>query len=55
MEVEFTDDQQAFVRQGIERGRYRRDEDAVQKALTLIRRKHLPRGARIAESPQGKI
>ena len=35
MEVGFTDDQKAFVRKGIESGRYRREEDAVQEALAL--------------------
>jgi Arc/MetJ-type ribon-helix-helix transcriptional regulator len=35
MEVQLTDDQKAFVRQGIETGRYRREEDALQDALAL--------------------
>ena len=33
MEVHLTPDQKAFVRQGIESGRFRRAEDAVQEAL----------------------
>jgi putative addiction module CopG family antidote len=35
MEVHLTDDQKAFVRQAIEAGRYSREEDAVQEALSL--------------------
>ena len=35
MEVRLTDDQRAFIRQAIETGRYAREEDAVQEALSL--------------------
>jgi Arc/MetJ-type ribon-helix-helix transcriptional regulator len=35
MEVRFTPDQEAFVRQAIESGRLQREEDAVQEALSL--------------------
>ena len=35
MEVHLTPDQKAFVRQAIESGRLRREEDAVQEALSL--------------------
>jgi Arc/MetJ-type ribon-helix-helix transcriptional regulator len=35
MEVQFTPDQQAFVRQAIDSGRLRREEDAVTEALSL--------------------
>ncbi len=35
MEVQLTPDQQAFVRQAIESGRLRREEDAVKEALAL--------------------
>ena len=35
MEVQLTDDQKAFVRQAIESGRLRREEEAVQEALAL--------------------
>lgn len=35
MEVHLTDDQKAFVRQAIESGRYSREEDALQEALSL--------------------
>src|ERR1035437_8084760 len=35
MEVQLTPDQKAFVRQAIESGRLRREEDAVNEALSL--------------------
>lgn len=35
MEVHLTDDQRSFIRQGIESGRYRHEEDALNDALTL--------------------
>ena len=35
MEVQLTPDQRAFVRQAIESGRLRREEDAVKEALAL--------------------
>jgi Arc/MetJ-type ribon-helix-helix transcriptional regulator len=35
MDVQFTPDQQAFVRQAIDSGRLRREEDAVKEALSL--------------------
>jgi putative addiction module CopG family antidote len=35
MEVQLTPDQEAFVRQAIESGRIRREEDAVREALSL--------------------
>jgi antitoxin ParD1/3/4 len=35
MEVHLTPDQQAFVRQAIETGRYSREEEAVQEAMLL--------------------
>ena len=35
MDVQFSPDQQAFVRQAIDSGRLRRAEDAVQEALSL--------------------
>jgi putative addiction module CopG family antidote len=35
MEVHLTPDQKAFVRQAIESGRLRREEDAVKEALSL--------------------
>ncbi len=35
MDVHLTPDQEAFIRQAIESGRLRREEDAVQEALAL--------------------
>ena len=35
MDVQFTADQQAFVRQAIQNGRLRSEQDAVQEALAL--------------------
>ena len=35
MEVQFTDDQKAFLRQAMESGRYAREEDALRDALSL--------------------
>lgn len=35
MEVQLTSDQKAFVREGIESGRYSREEDALREALSL--------------------
>ena len=35
MEVQLTSDQKAFVRQAIQSGRLRREEDAVKEALSL--------------------
>jgi len=35
MEVQLTDGQKAFVRQAIENGRYRSEEDALHEALSL--------------------
>jgi Arc/MetJ-type ribon-helix-helix transcriptional regulator len=35
MEVKLTPDQQAFVREAIESGRLKREEDAVREALAL--------------------
>ncbi len=35
MEVSLTPDQEAFVRQAIESGRFHREEDAVREALSL--------------------
>lgn len=35
MEVQLTDDQKAFLRKGIESGRYRHEDDALRDALSL--------------------
>jgi hypothetical protein len=36
MEVQFTADQRAFIRQAIESGRLHREEDAVKEALIFV-------------------
>ena len=48
MEVHFTSDQEAFVRQGIENGRYRGETDALQEALTLWERQQRRRAEILA-------
>jgi Arc/MetJ-type ribon-helix-helix transcriptional regulator len=48
MEVQLTPDQQAFVRQAIESGRLRREEDAVQEALSLWEERERTRGEILA-------
>src|SRR5438128_6345934 len=35
MQVHLTDDQKAFIREGIQSGRFAREEDALQEALSL--------------------
>lgn len=45
MEVQLTSDQQAFVRQAIESGRLRREEDAVKEALALWEERERTRAA----------
>ena len=35
MEVQLTDDQKAFIRDGVQAGRYAREEDVLQEALAL--------------------
>ena len=35
MEVQLTDDQRAFVRQAIESGRYKQEEDVLRDALSM--------------------
>ncbi|MCZ2152014.1 MAG: type II toxin-antitoxin system ParD family antitoxin [Bryobacterales bacterium] len=39
MELQLTEDQKAFIRQGIESGRYGREEDAVRDAMALWERR----------------
>jgi len=48
MEVKLTPDQQAFVRQAIESGRLRREEEAVQEALALWEERERTRAEIIA-------
>lgn len=35
MEVQLTSDQRAFIRQAIENGRFHREEEAIQEALSM--------------------
>ena len=49
MEVHFTDDQKAFVRQAISTGRYAREEDAVQEALSLWEERERTRAEILAQ------
>ena len=49
MEVQFTDDQKAFVRQAISTGRYAREEDAVQEALSLWEERERTRAEILAQ------
>ena len=48
MEVHLTPDQEAFVRQAIETGRFRRPEDAVAEALLLWEEKERARAEILA-------
>src|SRR2546427_12344542 len=48
MEVHLTDDQKAFIRQAIETGRYRREEDGVQEAMSLWEEKERTRAEILA-------
>jgi putative addiction module CopG family antidote len=48
MEVRLTPDQEAFVRQAIETGRFHRAEDAVQEALSLWERRERRRAEILA-------
>jgi putative addiction module CopG family antidote len=48
MNVQFTPDQQAFVRQGIESGRFQHEEDAVREALALWEERERARAAVLA-------
>lgn len=49
MEVQFTDDQKAFVRQAISTGRYAREEDVVQEALSLWEERERTRAEILAQ------
>lgn len=49
MEVHLTDDQKAFVRQAINTGRYAREEDAVQEALSLWEERERTRAEILAQ------
>ena len=54
MEVQLTDDQKAFARQAVESGRYRREEDALQEALSLWERQERRRAEILAAVDQAE-
>ena len=54
MEVQLTDDQKAFARQAVESGRYRREEDALQEALSLWERQARRRAEILAAVDQAE-
>jgi len=54
MEVHLTDDQKAFIRQAIETGRYAREEDAVQEALSLWEERERRRAEILASVDQAE-
>lgn len=54
MEVQFTDDQKAFVRQAIQSGRYTREEDALREALSLWEGRERRRAEILAAVDQAK-
>lgn len=49
MEVHLTEDQKAFVQQAITTGRYAREEDAVQEALSLWEERERTRAEILAQ------
>jgi len=54
MEVHLTADQKAFVRQAIETGRFHREEDAVQEALSLWEERERQRAEFLASLDDAK-
>lgn len=54
MEVELTEDQRAFIRQGIEAGRYDGEEQAVRDALSLWERRERRRAEILAAVDQAE-
>ncbi len=54
MEVQLTADQKAFARQAVESGRYRREEDALQEALSLWERQERRRAEILAAVDQAE-
>lgn len=49
MEVQLTADQKAFIRQAVESGRLRREEDAVKEALSLWEERERTRAEMLAD------
>jgi putative addiction module CopG family antidote len=54
MEVHLTPDQKAFVRQAIETGRFHREEDAVEEALSLWEERERKRAEFLASLEDAK-
>ena len=54
MEVQLTEDQKAFVQQAIESGRYSREEEAVQDALSLWEQRERRRAEILAAVDQAE-
>jgi len=54
MEVHLTADQKAFVRQAIKTGRFHREEDAVQEALSLWEERERQRAEFLASLDDAK-
>jgi len=54
MDVQLTPDQKAFVRQAIQSGRLRREEDAVQEALALWEERERTRAEILAAVDQAE-
>lgn len=55
MEVQLTPDQQAFVRQAIESGRLRREEDVLTEALTLWEERERTRAEILAAVDEAEV
>ena len=54
MEVQLTADQKAFARQAVKSGRYNREEDALQEALSLWERQERRRAEILAAVDQAE-
>jgi len=55
MEVQLTPDQKAFVRQAIESGRLRREEDALKEALSLWEERERTRAEILAAVDEAEV
>ncbi len=55
MEVRLTSDQEAFIRQAIETGRFHREEDAVREALSLWEERERKRAEFLATLDDAKV
>jgi len=55
MEVQLTPDQRAFVRQAIENGRFQREEEAVEEALTLWEERERTRAEILAAVDEAEV